>query len=73
MHFVLSALLICAFVVLLLAGLASVLRDMLARDLRPLVMPRAQRALKSKLDVRPRSPITRLRLSKIGQDSPHAD
>jgi len=43
MHFVLSALLICAFVVLLLAGLASVLRDMLARDLRPLIMPRAGR------------------------------
>jgi hypothetical protein len=43
MHFVLSALLICAFVVLLLAGLASVLRDMLSHDLRPLVMPRAGR------------------------------
>jgi hypothetical protein len=44
MHFVLSALLLCSFVVLLFAGLASVLRDLLSRDLRPL-MPRAGRDL----------------------------
>jgi hypothetical protein len=43
MHLVLSALLLCSFVVLLLAGLASVLRDLLSRDFRPLVMPRAER------------------------------
>jgi hypothetical protein len=43
MHFILSLLLLCSFVVLLLAGLASVLRDMLARDFRPLVIPRAGR------------------------------
>jgi hypothetical protein len=42
MHFVFSALLLCSFVVLLLAGLASVLRDLLSRDLRPLMMPRAE-------------------------------
>jgi hypothetical protein len=41
MHFVLSALLLCSFVVLLLAGLASVLRDLLSRDLRPMVVPPA--------------------------------
>jgi hypothetical protein len=34
MHFVLSAILLCAFVTLLLAGLASVLRDLLSRDFR---------------------------------------
>ncbi len=43
MHFVLSALLLCSFVVLLLAGLASVLRDLLSRDPQPRVMPRAER------------------------------
>ncbi len=43
MHFVLSALLLCSFVVLLLAGLASVLRDLLARDFRPLAIPRTGR------------------------------
>jgi hypothetical protein len=36
MHFVFSALLLCLFVVLLLAGLASVLRDLISRDLRGL-------------------------------------
>jgi hypothetical protein len=41
MHFVLSALLLCSFVVLLLAGLASVLRDLLSRDLRPMALPAA--------------------------------
>jgi len=35
MHFVLSALLLCSFFVLLLAGLASALRDVLSRDFRP--------------------------------------
>jgi hypothetical protein len=43
MHFILSLLLLCAFVVLLLAGLASVLRNMLTRDFRPLAIPRAER------------------------------
>jgi hypothetical protein len=47
MHFVLSVLLLCAFVVLLLAGLASLLRDMLARDFRPLGIPRAERDQRS--------------------------
>jgi hypothetical protein len=42
MHFILSLLLLCAFVVLLFAGLASVLRDLLLRDLRPLGTPRAR-------------------------------
>jgi hypothetical protein len=37
MHLILSALLLCSFVVLLLVGLASVLRDVLSRDLRSLV------------------------------------
>ena len=37
MHFVLSALLLCSFVVLLLVGLASVLRELLSRDRRPLL------------------------------------
>jgi hypothetical protein len=41
MHFVFSALLLCAFVVLLLTGLASVLRDLLSRDFRPLRVARA--------------------------------
>jgi hypothetical protein len=45
MHFVLSALLLCSIVVLLLTGLASVLRDLLSRDFRPLVMPPAGRDL----------------------------
>jgi hypothetical protein len=36
-HFVLSALLLCSFVVLLLVGLASVLRDLVSHDLRPLI------------------------------------
>jgi hypothetical protein len=35
MHGVLSALLLASFVVLALAGLAGVLRDLLSRDLRP--------------------------------------
>lgn len=48
MHFVLSALLLCSFVVLLLAGLASVLRDLLSRGhLRPLAIPRAERERRS--------------------------
>jgi hypothetical protein len=47
MHFVLSAFLLCSFVVLLLAGLASVLRDLLSRDPRPLAMPRAGRERRS--------------------------
>ena len=38
MHIVLSALLLCSFVMLLLAGLASVLRDLLSRDFRRLVL-----------------------------------
>jgi hypothetical protein len=41
MHFVLSALLLCSFVVLLLVGLASVLRDLLSRDFRPPLASRA--------------------------------
>jgi hypothetical protein len=44
MHFVLSALLLSSFVVLLFAGLASVLRDLLSRDFRP-PLPRAGRDL----------------------------
>lgn len=32
MHLLLSTLLLCAFLVLLLAGLASVLRDLMTRD-----------------------------------------
>jgi hypothetical protein len=43
MHFALSALLICAFLGMLLFGLASVLRDMLARDFGPLVNRRTER------------------------------
>jgi hypothetical protein len=43
MHFVLSALLLCASVMLLFAGLASVLRDLLSRDSRGLAISRAQR------------------------------
>jgi hypothetical protein len=43
MHFFLSALLLCSFAVLLLAGLASLLRDLLSRDVRPMMMPRAGR------------------------------
>lgn len=39
MHLVLSALLLCSLVVLLLAGLASVLRDLLSRDFRALPSP----------------------------------
>jgi hypothetical protein len=43
MHIVLSALLLCSFVMLLLAGLASVLRDLISRDFRGLAMPREER------------------------------
>ena len=43
MRIVLSALLLCSFVMLLLAGLASVLRDLLSRDFRGLAMSRAER------------------------------
>jgi hypothetical protein len=43
MRIVLSALLLCSFVMLLLAGLASVLRDLLSRDFRALAMPREER------------------------------
>ena len=43
MHIILSALLLCSFVMLLLAGLASVLRDLLSRDSRGLAISRAQR------------------------------
>jgi hypothetical protein len=48
MHFALSALLLCSLVVLLLAGLASVLRDLLSRDLRPVVVPHAGRDQRSR-------------------------
>jgi hypothetical protein len=47
MHFVVSAFLLCSFVVLLLAGLAGVLRDLLARGFRPMAMPRAERERRS--------------------------
>jgi hypothetical protein len=49
MHFVLSALIFCSCVVLLLAGLASALRDLLSRDFRPLLMPRAERDQRSQI------------------------
>jgi hypothetical protein len=51
MHLVLSALLLCSFVVLLLAGLASVLRDLLSRDLRPLLIARAGRDQRSRTEL----------------------
>jgi hypothetical protein len=51
MHFVVSALLLCSFVVLLLAGLASVLRDLLSRELRPMVAPPAGRGQRSQISV----------------------
>lgn len=57
MHFVLSALLLCSFVVLLLAGLASVLRDLLARDFRPLAIPRTGRDFRSRFAERSRPPV----------------
>jgi hypothetical protein len=57
MHFVLSALLLCAFFVLLLSGLASVLRDLLSRDYRPLVVAARRARSRSRFAVRSRPPV----------------
>lgn len=43
MRFALSALLLCMFLGLLIAGLVSVLREMLARDFRPAQVPEPAR------------------------------
>jgi hypothetical protein len=46
MHAILSAVLLCAFVLLLLTALASVLRDLLSRDFRRRVPHERDRRLK---------------------------